>query len=113
GVRGRLPVIVSMHVDPARRHQQAVGIDHPPPRPSPAADCGDLAAIDGDIAVDCRGTSAVDDSTAANDDVVHGWILSASVGPLLQCKRARLRSARADGCRTRYSAHDVISLMTG
>ena len=39
----------------------------------------DLAAIDGDIADERSGTSAVDDGAAANDDLVHGWILSPAV----------------------------------
>jgi len=45
-----------------------------------AADRGDAAVGDGDIARECGFAGAVDNGTAANDDVVHG---RGSLDPLL------------------------------
>ena len=49
-VPGRLPVVMGVHIDPARRDQQPVGLDHPPCRPGLAADRDDAVAVDRDIA---------------------------------------------------------------
>src|SRR5256885_1065535 len=68
----RLSVIVRVHVDPARRDQQSVGIDLAPRRTLLAADRSDAAARDRHVAAERRLSSAVNDGAAANDDVVHG-----------------------------------------
>ena len=67
---------MGVNIDPARRHQQTVGIDRPPRRSGLAAHRSDLPVIDRDIAAKGRCTGAVDDGAAANDDVVHGRALS-------------------------------------
>src|SRR6516225_7934410 len=61
-----------MRVDPARRDQKPVGGDVALGRALLAADCGDAAVGDGNIARECGLAGAVDNGTAANDDVVHG-----------------------------------------
>src|SRR5262249_45472169 len=55
----------------ARRHHQPRGIDLALGRALLAADGGDPAACDGDIAVERRLAGAVDDRAATNNDVVH------------------------------------------
>ena len=68
----RLAVVVRVHVDPAGRDQQAVGVDLAPGRALLAADRGDPAVRDRHVAGERRLAGAVDDGAAANDDVVHG-----------------------------------------
>ena len=70
-VPGRLPVVMRMDIDPARRDQQPVRVDHPPRRPGLAADRNDAVAVDRDIAGKARRAGAVDDGPAPDDDVVH------------------------------------------
>jgi hypothetical protein len=70
-VPGRLAVIVGVHVDPAGGDQQSVGIDLALARPGLAADRGDAAIVDGDIAAERRLAAAVDDLAATDHGVVH------------------------------------------
>jgi hypothetical protein len=60
-----------VHIDPARRDEEAVGIDDPLGRPGLAANRDDALAIDRDIAGEARRGGAVNNPAAANDDVVH------------------------------------------
>ena len=62
---------MGVHVDPAGRDEQAVGVDFAPRRALLAADCGDAAAVDRDVSGERRLTGPIDDGAAANDDVVH------------------------------------------
>ena len=63
---------MGVHVDPAGRDQEPVGIDLAPRRALLAADVCDPPARDRDVAGEGRLAAAVDDAAAANDDVVHG-----------------------------------------
>ena len=67
----RLAVVMRVHVDPAGRDQEAVGVDLAPARTQLAADRRDAVAHDGDVARKGRLAGAVDDLSAADDDVVH------------------------------------------
>ncbi len=87
GVPGGLPVVVRVDVDPARRHQEAVGVDFAAPLFLDLADGGDDAAVDGDVAGRGRATRAVGNGAAPDDQVVHG------VAPLRRTRSARLRRA--------------------
>src|SRR5262249_46552525 len=66
-----LTVVVRVDVDPARRDQEAVGVDFALAGPELAADRRDAVAIDGDVARKGRLAGAVDDLSAVDDDVVH------------------------------------------
>ncbi len=68
----RLPIVMGVHVDPAGRHQQSIGVDLAPRRPLLAADRRDPAAGYRDVAGEGGRARPVDDAAAANDDVVHG-----------------------------------------
>ena len=68
----RLSVIMRVHVDPAGRDQQAVGVDVAPGRALLAAHGGDAAVGDRNVAREGCLAGAIDDGAAANDDVVHG-----------------------------------------
>src|SRR3954471_5245162 len=70
-VPGRLPVVMRMHIDPARRDEQPAGLDHPLSRTGLAADRHDALAVDCDIAGERRCAGAVDDRAARYDDVMH------------------------------------------
>ena len=84
---------MGMHIDPARRDQQAVGVDHPSTLPGLAADRGNSLVIDRQIPGERRPAGPVDDYAAANDDVVHGWLPPlAGTGDFIQC----ILSAPAD-----------------
>ena len=50
----RLPVIMGVHIDPARRHQEAGGVDLAPARTQPAADFHDALAGDRHVAGEGR-----------------------------------------------------------
>ena len=63
---------MSVHVDPARRDHQAVGIDLALAGALLAADRGDAAAIDRNVAGKRGLAGAVNYRAAANDNVVHG-----------------------------------------
>ena len=63
---------MGVHVDPARRDQQPVGLNLALARTLLAAGAGDHAARNRDIAGEGRLAGPVDDRAAANDDVVHG-----------------------------------------
>jgi len=67
---------MGVHIDPARRDQEAAGVDHPPARPCLAADRSNPLAVDRQIPGEGRPSGPVNDRTAANDDVVHGWLPS-------------------------------------
>ena len=59
-----------MHVDPARRHQRAVGVDDlGSRRVNPAADSDDAIASNGDVANLTGLASSVDDKAAANEKI--------------------------------------------
>src|SRR4029078_5028455 len=57
--------------DPARRNHQSRGIDLAPGRSLFPADPGNPAIRNGNVAANCGLAGAVDDLTAANNDVVH------------------------------------------
>ncbi len=70
-VPGRLPVVVAVHVDEARRDDRTVGVDHPRRVTLDPPDGGDPPVADRDVAArGCR-ARAVDDRAAADDQVVH------------------------------------------
>ena len=60
-----------VHVDPAGRDHQPVGIDLAPGRPLLAADGGDPAVCNGDVAAERRLAGPIHDRAATNNDVVH------------------------------------------
>jgi hypothetical protein len=60
-----------MHVDPAGRHHQPIGIDLALGRSLLAADRGDLAVRNSNVAAECGLAGAIDDRAATNNDVVH------------------------------------------
>src|ERR1700720_911800 len=63
---------MSMRVNPAGRDQKPVCIEVALGGTQFAADRGDAAVRDSDLAAKSGLAGAVDDGTAANDDVVHG-----------------------------------------
>jgi hypothetical protein len=67
----RLTVVMRVHVDPARRNHQPRGIDVAPGRSLLAADGGDPAFCNGDVAAECGLAGAIHDRAATNNDVVH------------------------------------------
>jgi hypothetical protein len=70
GIPCRLPIEVRVDVDESRRHHQAVGIDRPVRGPVDSPDLHDEAVLDGDVGSHGIGAGAVDDGSAANDEVV-------------------------------------------
>ena len=89
-VPGRLAVVMGVDIDPAGRDQQAVRVDLALRRPGLAADRGDPAAIDRNVAGKGFAPGAVDDGAAANDDVVHGFRPEHAVAALrAACARDR------------------------
>src|ERR1700676_2033641 len=60
-----------VHVDPAGRHHQPRGIDLAPGRSLLAADPGDPAFCNGNVAAECGLAGAIHDRAATNNDVVH------------------------------------------
>ena len=62
---------MGVHVDPAGRHEKAVGVDIAPGRTLLAADRGDPAARDRHVAGERGLAGTIDDGAAAYDDVVH------------------------------------------
>src|SRR5581483_3311066 len=71
GVPRDLAVVVRVHVDPARRHHGTVGVDLTRPRAGDVADLGDHAVVDGDVTGTDGPARAVDNGSAADDQVVH------------------------------------------
>ena len=71
-VPGGLAVVVGVDVDPARRDEEAVGVDDAAGRAVDLADGGDDAAVDGDVAGPGRAPRSVGDGAAPDDQVVHG-----------------------------------------
>ena len=63
---------MGMRINPARRDQKPVGIDVTLGRTLLAADRGDPPLGNRDVAGESRLAGPVDNSAAANDDVVHG-----------------------------------------
>src|SRR5258708_40203310 len=63
---------MGVDVDPARGDELPVGLDLAPPRASLAADRGDLAAVDRDVAGEAGLAGAVENGAPANHDVMHG-----------------------------------------
>ena len=61
----RLPVIMGVHIDSARRDQQTVGVDHPATRPGFAAGHSNPLAVDRDIPTEGRAAGPVNDRAAA------------------------------------------------
>jgi hypothetical protein len=79
----RLAIVMSVCVNPARRDQKPVGIDVALGWTLFAANSGDAAIGNRDIAHKGGLAGAVDDGAAANDDVVHGRrSLNPSLDPL-------------------------------
>src|SRR5207248_2182805 len=70
---GDLAVVVRVHVDPAGCHNRAVGVDLAHARAGDVADLGDDAVVDGDVTGAGGSTGAVDNGSAADDEVVH-WL---------------------------------------
>jgi hypothetical protein len=62
-----------VNIDPAGRDQQAVGDDLAAAWTCLTANCGDVFAIDRHVAREYFLAGPVNDGTAADDDVVHGW----------------------------------------
>ena len=84
----RLAVIMRVHIDPAGRHQHAVGLDLAPAGPGLTADFGDAVAIDRDVAGEGRLAGAIDDGAAADDRIVHEGTL---LGPCCSQERPAMR----------------------
>ena len=78
-VPGRLPVIVGVDVDEARRDRQPLGVDLLAPGAGNAADGGDAAVLHGDIGLARRTARAVEHGAVA-----HHQIELSGHGPLLQ-----------------------------
>ena len=73
GVPADLGVVVGVQVDEAGRHDQAVGVDGAVGRAlGPAADLGDAAVLDPQVAPEPGHPRAVDDRAALDVDVVAG-----------------------------------------
>jgi hypothetical protein len=70
----RLTVVVRVHVDPSRRNHQAHGIDLAPGRSLLAADGGDPAFCNGNVAAEGGLAGAIHDRAATNNDVVHACV---------------------------------------
>ena len=72
GVGGQREVGVRVEVDEARRDREALGIDHAPcRRPGLRLECDDPAAVDGHVGALSGGAGAVEDVTAADEQVDH------------------------------------------
>src|ERR1700692_3245394 len=63
-----------VHVDPAGRHHQPRGIDLAPGRSLLAADPGDPAFCNGNVAAEGSLAGAIHDRAATNNDVVHAYL---------------------------------------
>ena len=63
---------MGVHIDPARRDEETVGIDVALGGALFAADRCDTAAAMATSPVKARLAGAIDDGAAANDDIVHG-----------------------------------------
>ena len=78
-IPGRLPVIMGVDVDEARRDDAARGINFLAARRTHRADDADAIPVDCDIARKGRPAAAVDDRTAANHQIMrHGSLLAVS-----------------------------------
>ena len=112
----RLPVVVRVHVDPAGRDQEPIGIDVALGRALLAADRRDAAVRDRNVAGKGRLSGAIDDGAAANDDVVHGTSLPdlratmMRLGPWRRnAPAAGLFTARANAWRVcGHAAHEIV-----
>ena len=68
----RLPVVVGVHVDPTRGHEQAVGVDDLTCGDRvQLTDSGDEAPVDRYVGRPLRTSGAVDDGATPNDEIVH------------------------------------------
>ena len=67
-----LAVVVGMEIEEAGGDDRAVGVDLPAAPSVDRTDLDDGVAVDGDVAGERRGSGAVDDGAASNDDVEHG-----------------------------------------
>src|ERR1700709_2544928 len=65
---------MSMDIDPARRDQQAIGIDFPLARAGLAANLSELVAIHRHIAGIGRFAGTIDDRTASDHRITHGLL---------------------------------------
>jgi len=82
GVPRRLPVIVGVDIDKARRDELALGIDLFATAADNLADCGDLAVLHRDVGGDERPAHAVGDASIADDEIefgCHGVLLFLSL----------------------------------
>ena len=79
-VPGGLAVVVGVDVDPARRDEEALGVDDAAGRAVDLADGGDDAAVDGHVTGPGRLPRPVGDGAAADDQVVH-WCSSRGSAP--------------------------------
>src|SRR5262252_7343992 len=68
----RLSVIVRGRVHPSWRHQEPRRGDLAAARTLPAAHAHDTLAVDGQVPGEGRLAGSINDSAAANDDIVHG-----------------------------------------
>ena len=66
-----LAIVVGVNVDPARRDQQASGIDFTGSSARHHADCGDHVAVDRYIGHPARRASAIDHGSIADYDIMH------------------------------------------
>src|SRR5215475_4873592 len=92
---------MGVHVDPAGRHQEPVGVDLTLRRSLLAADRRNLAVGNGDVAGEGSLAGAVHDRAATKYDVVHAS-LPMGAAPMPACSRwteYRLRVGRqTSGC---------------
>jgi hypothetical protein len=93
-----LAVVVGVDVDEAGGDQQAVGVDRAPGGAVDLADGGDHPVGDGDVGGAGRGTGAVDDGAAADDQVMraHGRLPLGGRGAARR-RRAAARCGRGRG----------------
>src|SRR4029078_13199590 len=71
-VPGRLTVVVGVHIHPARRYQQTIGVDIALRRAGLAADLSYTVAVNRHVAHEPVVASAIEDGPTPDDRIVHG-----------------------------------------
>jgi len=79
-VPGDLSVVVSMNVDPARRHEKTLCIDLASSPTELAPDRNDQCAVDRNVGPSRWRSGSIDEHSTANEEVVHGLLRSNSAG---------------------------------
>ena len=92
-----LRVVVRVHIDEARRHDLAGGVDGRGGRPVGLAQGDDLAVLDADVADEARLARAVDDR-AARDLQIEGHDVCSHECPFILSIRPLVGQCRSRGC---------------